>query len=401
MALGLIPIIGVAALVVDGGLLMSENLHAQAVADASALAAANMLYVHYATDDGLDVSQHASGPALAYAAANGYNNDGVSSTVTVNIPPLSGSFVGQAGYAEVIAQANQARAFSSLWFTGTMSVSARAVARGLVPYSKAAILVLDPTNPSVTLSGSTQVTAVNGSVVVDSTSSSAITSSGSPSITTPELDLSGSISYSGHNPNNATITKTGQPNTPDPLAAIPAPSSSGMTVQSTSAVVLSGSTSKTLNPGVYNGGIQLSGSASLTLNPGIYYINGGGISMSGSSSISGSNVFIYNTGDGGINLNGTGKVSLSPMTSGTYTGITIFQDRTNNSAGVMMSGGSNFNCTGTFYFPDSAITLSGSGGVAAMGAQIIAKDLTFSGSSGIKVTYDGSVASKSKFAIVE
>ncbi|MBV8608539.1 MAG: hypothetical protein JO034_13910, partial [Singulisphaera sp.] len=64
-------------------------------------------------------------------------------------------------------------------------------------------------------------------------------------------------------------------------------------------------------------------------------------------------------------------------------------------------GGSNINCTGTFYFPDAAIALSGSGGVAAMGAQIIANSLTFSGSSGFKVTYDGSVASKSKFAIVE
>ena len=39
---------------------------------------------------------------------------------------------------------------------------------------------------------------------------------------------------------------------------------------------------RTLSPGVYNGGISLSGSSSVTLNPGAYYINGGGTSLSGS-----------------------------------------------------------------------------------------------------------------------
>jgi hypothetical protein len=141
-----------------------------------------------------------------------------------------------------------------------MSVTATAVARGVpTPYSKAALLVLAPSGTSVTLSGTPQVTAVNGSIIVDSTSSAAILSSGTPTITAPELDLSGEITYSGHNPNNATVTKYGQANTPDPLASIPAPSSAGLTVPSNSAISLSGQTSRTLSPGVYNGGINLSG----------------------------------------------------------------------------------------------------------------------------------------------
>ena len=191
----------------------------------------------------------------------------------------------------------------------------------------------------MTLSGSTSVTAKNGSIIVDSTSNTSIVSSGSPSITAPVLDLSGKIAYSGTNPNKATVTNTGQPNTPDPLAGIAAPSSSGMTVQSSSALSLSGSTARTLNPGVYNGGISLSGSSSVTLNPGVYYINGGGISMSGSSSLSGSGVFIYNTGSGAINLSGSGSISLSPMTSGTYAGITVFQDRSSSTRGHDVRGG--------------------------------------------------------------
>jgi hypothetical protein len=173
-----------------------------------------------------------------------------------------------------------------------------------------------------------------------------------------------------------------------------------MTVQSNSLITLSGSNSRTLNPGVYNGGISMSGSSSLTLNPGVYYINGG-IGMSGPSSISGTGVFIYNTGTGAVNLSGTGNISLSPMSSGTYAGLTMFQDRSKTTSATM-SGGSNISNTGTFYFPSATLTLSGSSGVSVVGAQVIAKNLAFSGTSGIKVTYGSSVASRpSTFALIQ
>ncbi len=276
-----------------------------------------------------------------------------------------------------------------------MSVGANAVAgSGSAPYSTAAILLLNSSGTAMTLSSLASVTAKNGSIIVDSTSNTSIVSSGSPSITAPVLDLSGKIAYSGTNPNKATVTNTGQANTPDPLAGISAPSSSGMTVQSSSAMSLSGSTTRTLNPGVYNGGISLSGSSSVSLNPGVYYINGGGINLSGSSSISGNGVFIYNTGGGAINLSGTGSISLNPMTSGTYAGITVFQDRS-STTGATMSGSGNINNTGTFYFPDATLTLSGTSGVNAVGAQIIAKGLTLSGSASAQVNYNSSVASTS------
>ncbi len=320
MAVLLPVVVGVMALALDGGLIYLQRRQAQSVADAAALAGAYQLY----NGSNFSVAQSA---AIAIGTQNGFTIS--SSNVTQP----------QSGYIAVSATSSQPRLFSSLWGAGTLSISASATARGkLAPYSTAAILVLATSGTSVTLSGTTSVTASNGSIVVDSTSSSSILTSGSPSITTPVLDLSGGILHSGSNPNNATVTNTSQPNTPDPLLGIGAPSSSGMTVQSSSAIVLSGSTSRTLNPGVYTGGIAMSGSSSLTLNPGIYYINGGGINMSGPSSISGDGVFIYNTGRGGINLSGTGTISLSPMSSGTYAGITIFQDRSNTSAATLSGG---------------------------------------------------------------
>jgi hypothetical protein len=383
VALLLPVIIGVTAIGLDGGLLFLQRRQAQSISDAAALAGAYALYKGSTFDT-------AKSAAIAIGTQNG---------VTISDSQVTQP---QTGYIAVSVTITHPRCFSALWGAGNMSAIASAVARGkTLAYSTAAILVLDPSAAAaVTMSGLAQVTAKNGSVVVDSTSSNSILASGAPTLTTPELDLSGGIAYSGANPNKATVTKTSQPNTPDPLASISAPSSTGMTVQSSTAINLSSSQTRTVSPGVYNGGFTLSGSSVLIMNPGIYYINGGGISMTGSSSIGGNGVFIYNTGGGAVNLSGTGTISLNPMTSGTYQGITVFQDRS-SAVGATMSGGSNINNTGTFYFPGSRLTLSGTSGVAAMGAQVIAKDVTFSGTAGIQVKYDSSVAGQSSLGLVQ
>jgi Flp pilus assembly protein TadG len=391
VAVSLPVLLGVVALGLDAGTLFVQKRQAQTMAEAVSMAAAYQLYLNSANSSG------ATTAATTLASAYGVSP-------TVSIPPTSGAFANKTGYAQVSITTSSPRMFSAIWGAGNLSVNATAVAgSGTTPYSTAAILVLNPTGTAVTLSGTAAVTANNGSIIVDSTSNSAIASSGSPgpSIAAPVLDLSGKIAYSGTNPNKATVTNSNQSNTPDPLAGISAPSSSGMTVQSSSKITLSGSATRTLSPGVYTGGITLSGSSSLTLSPGAYYINGGGINMSGPSSITGNGVFIYNTGGGAINLSGTGSVSLSPMSTGMYAGITVFQDRSSATAATM-SGAGNMSNTGTFYFPDATLNLSGTSGVTAVGAQIIAKNLNFSGSAGIQVNYDSSVASApSGFAIVQ
>lgn len=374
-------VIGVMALGLDGGMLYLQRQTAQSIADAAALAGAYQLY----KGSTLSAAQSA---AIAIGTQNG---------VTITASQVTSP---KSGYVAVSVTSSQPRLFSAIWGSGSMSVTATAVARGTnSPYSTAAIIALASSGTSVTLSSTTQLTATNGRIVVDSNSATSVLSSGSPSIRTPELDLSGGIKYSGSNPNNATVTKTGQASTPDPLASVSAPSSSGMAVQSNSTLSLS-SGSTTLNPGVYTGGLAISGSASVYLNPGIYYLNGGGINMTGSSSIVGSGVMIYNTGGGTINLSGTGDVSLNPMTTGTYAGISIFQDRA-NTASATLSGGSNISNTGTFYFPNATLTLSGTSGTAAMGAQVIANKLTLSGGAGIEVNYNSSVAGSSSLALVE
>src|SRR5207248_2799018 len=84
LCLGVIA--GIVALGMDGGRMMEERRHAQAGADAAALAAAADLYLNYQTNAGADPFGTGKQAALSTASSNGYSNDGVTSTVTVNIP---------------------------------------------------------------------------------------------------------------------------------------------------------------------------------------------------------------------------------------------------------------------------------------------------------------------------
>src|ERR1022692_167606 len=88
----LIAIMGLVALVIDGGLLRAEQIRIQAVADSAALAGASQLYQNYSTSNGKDTNGSAAKDALAIAADNGYANDGINFTVVVNIPPASGQY---------------------------------------------------------------------------------------------------------------------------------------------------------------------------------------------------------------------------------------------------------------------------------------------------------------------
>jgi Flp pilus assembly protein TadG len=381
-AVGLIPIIGVLAVVLDGGLLMVERRHAQAVADAGAYAAAGYLYKNYTTDKGLDPSGSAKKLALEIASLNGYTNDGVTSTVTVNIPPQSGTFSGKSGYAEVIVSASLTRYFSALWGAGTMTAGARSVGRGYVKSGPASIIVLDPTGQqALDLSGSANV-VTDGNVYVDSNHLKAFVGSATATLTAPVVDITGNKDLSGSSQIIGTVN-TGTSPVSDPLASLPPPDPTTLTVRSTSQYQASGG-SPTLYPGVYTGGIALSG-ANATLMPGIYYLKGGDFAMSGSASVTGTGVMLYNDNGGGkMALSASGTINLTPPTSGTYAGIVIYQNRSSTQR-IDLSGSSGSSVTGTIYAAGGMLNLSGSSGSSQVGSQLICYDLVLSGSATLKV----------------
>src|SRR5262249_20852988 len=158
----------------------------QATADAAALAAAVDLYQNYPTNGGVDQNGTARQSALTTAAAMGYPNDGDTSTVTVNVPPQSGPFAGQVGYAEVLVQWNQSRSFSNIFSSASIPVKARAVAAGRwVPFGNG-IIVLHPTaQGALHANGNGDTNVMNAAVVVDSNNSEAATTAGKAYVAVP------------------------------------------------------------------------------------------------------------------------------------------------------------------------------------------------------------------------
>jgi Flp pilus assembly protein TadG len=422
--LSLTLLLGVIAVVVDGGMLMESRRHVQAAADASALAAATDLYANYATNNGADTGGTALSSALATAAANGFSNDGVQSVVTVNISPAKyqgGPNAGTAlppGYVEVIIQYNAGRLFSNIFGSGALPVSGRAVARGQWIPSSNNVMALNPSaSGAVNINGGLNI---GGGLLVNSGSSSAITAGLFSSLNAVAVSVNNlvggllnfllSLLLGG-----ATPIKH-DPTIADPLRYLPAPDpvQLGLATQGTNLNITSGNVD--LYPGVYNGGITISQGANVTLHPnsngtpGIYFLQGGGLQVSGSSSLvmvagSTAGVMIYNnwqTNTDNINLATSGSMVLTPPSSGTYQGLTIFQKRgtsTTPAPALTIVGGGNTDITGTIYVAYGKVTLTGIGS-NNMGGQIIADTVNSNGS--VNVNPQGKpIARERKLGLVE
>jgi len=187
VAVCLVVMFGVVAIALDGGGLLAERRHAQATADAAALAAACDLYDNYWLNNGADPNGTARASALKTAASNGYANDGTTSIVNVNMPPTSGLYAGRSGYVEVVVQFNQTRAFSNIFSSGPIPVRARAVALGAAVAANVGILVLDPTGKGAfNAQGGGSSTVTSTPIVVNSNHPEAAIAGGGGSVAAPD-----------------------------------------------------------------------------------------------------------------------------------------------------------------------------------------------------------------------
>lgn len=416
-ALNLSLLAGVVALVVDGGTLMETRRHVQAGADAAALAGAADLYANYLKNQGLDLNGTAQASALSIASANGFANDGVQSSVTVNVSPQKyqgGANVGQtipAGYIEVLIQYNAGHLFSGIFGVGVTPVRARAVARGrCVPLANNAVIAMSlHSSGALTVLGSGGLT-VSGGIQINSTSSQAVEVSSTLGITASTITTTSTAAVGlqffssllfgsgGGSPSLA----IGSPQ-PDPLRflAPPDPTQLGLSTRGTNLLVSSGPMD--LYPGVYNGGIQIGNNATVILHansdgsPGIYYLQGpNGLQISSSANVTTAagetgGIMIYNdwgSSTDAINLTTFGVVSLTPPTSGPYRGICLFQKRGTSASPappMTLDGNGTFNLTGTIYASHAVVNLSGGSSTNVFGGQIIADKLNINGAASVNI----------------
>ncbi len=248
-------------------------------------------------------------------------------------------------------------------------------------------------NGAVSLSGSASIN-IPGVLEINSSSSSALSLAGTASVTASSIQIVGGYQNTGSG--GITPAPTAVPSVPDPLALLPVPSAS--TNPSTTGLVSYGaaiylSGSHPLNPGIYSE-ILLEGTARATLMPGLYIIQGGGVIVEGSATITGSGVVFYNTSNPTTGAFGSfllmSNSTLSAPTSGTFAGVLLFQDRNDTKADEILAGTSNsnaaFNISGTIYAPAAPLTISAKIAIAVdvntltLGGTAVQQSLASSGS---------------------
>src|SRR5262249_8268573 len=140
---------------------------------------------------------------------------------------------------------------------------------------------------------------------------------------------------------------------------------------------------------------------SLTMAPGIYYMEGGGFSFTGQGSLTAPGVMIVNAPQSNsdiININGTGAINLSPITTGIYTGISLWQvrnlPRSDNTMNIAANGV--WTMTGTFYNAKGPLSVQGNGANDVLGAQYISDTLSIGGNGGFTVAWDANLVGKQR-----
>jgi uncharacterized membrane protein len=141
IALAVVGLVGIAGLVVDGGNAFQDRQRAQNAVDAAALSSA------YARIKGGNLVD----AALATAAQNGYDNDGVTNFVSLYTPPKDGPHAGDIEYIQVIITSYVKTYFARVIGRQQITNVVEATARTTIPEVKPllngnAVVSLAPTS---------------------------------------------------------------------------------------------------------------------------------------------------------------------------------------------------------------------------------------------------------------
>lgn len=238
---------------------------------------------------------------------------------------------------------------------------------------------------AATAQGSTTVKLNGCSLYDNSKSETALTVGGSATISADFVGVVGGMgSSTGITAVNGVRTHISP--VADPYADVPLPVFGGCDEQKYTA-----KNTVTINPGVYCGGIGVNANAVLTLNPGMYILDGGGLTINGGASVTGTGVTLVFTSKNEsdwatVTINGNAVVNLTPMTYGPTKGIVVFADRrTPVGTSFKFNGGANQYFGGAIYVPTGAITYAGGADTATSCTQVIGDTVTFVGNSNLAI----------------
>lgn len=371
-------LIGFVGLAVDGGRILAERRHLQAVADAAAWAAAAEIV--YGT------------PANAQAVAEWYTAQNGEATVTVSQPPTSGPYAGRSGYVSVQVESSLTLTLMQILHPAPLTVTVTSTAGpspGPAPY---ALLALSRSAGGISLLGTTTVAVHNSSAA----SNNRISTVGVSSLTADHLLMAARGISGSAQGLRGTLPSTGP--VPDPFGRLAAPPVPATTVASPS---IDDNQVITVQPGHWTTDLIINGNnKQVTLSPGLYYFDQNkGISVTGATnSIVGDGVVIYLSRGSTINVAGGANLRLTAPTSPPYTGgpagLLVFAARDNNSLVLDLNGGATTTLTGTVYAPGAAVRFTGGNASRLVHGQVLAGEVSFAGITSLAIDYDAALVAE-------
>jgi hypothetical protein len=426
IVLAIVGLIGLTSLSIDGGNAFMNRRHAQASADASALAAG------LAKLNGLD--WYGAGMARAYT--NGFTNDGVYSTVTINNPPSASDcdpndaanpYVGNKEYIQVIINSTVDTYFAPIVGIDQTSSCVESIARAKsgsysAAFNGAGMVGLKPTGSSTIYSNGNNILDINNAGLFDNSSSNcALNVSGNANLSVDTaFEVVGTFCKTGNVTVSGPVQSATQIKYP-PEINIPAPditcSGNGSLVGTTyqpgnySGISINANGSFTFAPGNYclTNSLSINGNTSVTLNNVNIKMNGGTFDVNGNSYLNCNNFLLYTTtGSSGANFNGNasntcnnatfymekggitwnGNIAnmFSANSVGPYANLLIYMPYGNNSA-LTINGNSGNQFRGTIMGISAPITINGNSGTTGLHSQIIGYTITLNGNSNTVINY--------------
>jgi len=372
IAIGIVGLIGITALAIDGGNAFSERRHAQNAADTASMAGALEIVQDFNGDsDG----QNWYDAASALALANGYIDTDPNVSVIINNPPqadcngsTTGPYYGQNNYVQVIINQEINTYFASIIGIKNTHSCVEAIAHATpqhAPFGGSAIIALScDAKWGIEASGSTSVKVYGGGLYSNSSNSEPIYI-----LTSNHLILE--TGYKANMVGCPGKLPAGYPNVCGITQRVPCPPlppSDPLLPDYECDYYY-----ETFSPN--NGDV---------LDPGVYCISG----KFNEANFSGTGVSFVML-NRGITWQGNSNITLSAVDNpdNGMNGILFYLPPTNNKD-VTINGTSTMNLTGTILAPSSRVTLNGTTGADAFHSSVIGDTVKLTGDGVFNLDYE-------------
>jgi Flp pilus assembly protein TadG len=319
---------------------------------------------------------------------------------TISFPADSGVVTSQ---VKVTIALQRRLPFSSMFMSAPPIIRATATAGAIASGGNACVQALETSSSQtgITNSGNTTIYMPDCVMYSNSPSANSAAAGGSSSVTAKAVATVGGLQQS--NNWNVTAYRPYSPALADPFANVtPSPSDmkcaghlkNGSWVYDALTESTDMTAARAQDGSAANCWTSLSvgSNKSLTVpaNFGPIYINGGSANLQGSFTCSGCSIVLTNKDSsspiGTISSNAQANTNITAPTTGTFTGIAIYQDRraSDCSGCNKLNGGSSSAITGAVYFPSQELWFNGGTSPSMTCTMVVARRVTLTGNSKFK-----------------